>query len=84
MIEIEEHIYQKMVKTTNLYLELHKKSNLTHKEIRKLQFLVKTHLPKEKVKIFGVINLYKKSKDIYLKIYCLNLLEKLENMDFLR
>lgn len=78
MVEIEETIYQKMVKTTNLYLELHKKEDLTLKQIRRLQYLVKTYRPKEKVKLFGLINLYKKSKDMYLKIYCHNLLEALE------
>lgn len=78
MIELEEAIYNKMVKTTNLYLELHKKPDLTQQQIRRLQYLVKTHKPKEKVKLFGLINLYKKSKDMYLKIYCYNLLEELE------
>ncbi len=78
MIELEEAIYQKMVKTTNLYLELHKKEDLTHKQIRRLQYLIKTHREKEKVKLFGLINLYKKSKDMYLKIFCLNLLKELE------
>ena len=80
MIEVEEQIYQKMVKTTNLYLELHKKEDLTHKYIRRLQYLVKTHKTKEKVKLFGLINLYKKSKDMYLKIYCYNLREELEEL----
>ena len=80
MIEIEEPIYQKMVKTTNLYLELHKKEDLTHKKIRRLQYLIKTHRTKEKVKIFGLINLYKKSKNMYLKIYCCDLLEELEGL----
>ena len=78
MIELEEPIYQKMVKTTNLYLELHKKEDLTYQQTRRLQYLVKTQRSKEKVKIYGLINMYKKSKDIYLKIYCHNLLEELE------
>lgn len=78
MIELEEPIYQKMVKTTNLYLELYKKEDLTHNQIRRLQYLVKTYKPKEKVKLFGLINVYRKSKDMYLKIYCHNLLEELE------
>ena len=80
MIQIEETIYQKMVKTINLYLELHKKEDLTQHQIRRLQYLVKTHRAKEKVKLFGLINLYTQSKDMYLKIYCWNLLNELDTI----
>lgn len=60
------------------YLEIVNIPDLTHKEIRRLQYLIKTHLKNDKVKLFGLINIYKSSKDLYLKIYCYKLLEKLE------
>jgi len=73
-MEIEEEVYKKLIQVYNkLTLE-----DFTHLEIRRLQYLVKTKRSDSKVKIFGIINNYKNTKDIYLKVYLFNLLNELE------
>lgn len=67
-IEIDIDKYNKLVK-------LFQKVNVPdfdRKKIRRLQFLVKNKMPKEKVKIFGIINMYQKTYDTYLKVYLEN------------
>lgn len=74
-IEIEIDKYNKLVK-------LFQKLNIPdfdRPKIRRLQFLVKTKMPKEKVKIFGIINMYQKTNDTYLKVYLNNLYNQLED-----
>lgn len=74
-IEIDIDKYNKLVK-------LFQKVNVPDfdkKKIRRLQFLVKTKMPKEKVKIFGIINMYQKTYDTYLKVYLKNLYQLLED-----
>ncbi len=79
-IEVNKKDYKKLI-------ELYKKvscPNLKYLEIRRLQYLIKqnyTHADKQK--LFGIINIYKNmeedNKNIYLKTYLRNLLDKLEN-----
>lgn len=74
-IEIEIDQYNKLVK-------LFQKVNVPDfdkKKIRRLQFLVKNKMPKEKVKIYGIINMYQKTYDTYLKVYLENLYHFLED-----
>lgn len=74
-IEIDIDKYNKLVK-------LFQKVNVPDfdkKKIRRLQFLVKNKMPKEKVKIFGIINMYQKTNDTYLKVYLKNLYYILED-----
>lgn len=55
-----------------LLVKLYKKVNIKDFEkekIRKLQYLTKTYKPKEKNYIFGIINIYQKNKNIYLRTY---------------
>ena len=76
-IKIEEEDYKKLVRIFNKYCELEDAKRLSKKELRELQYLIKTLLPDEKVKLFGLINIYQNSNDIYLNNYVLNLYLKL-------
>lgn len=74
-MEIDKKVYSKL-------LEVYKKltlEDLNKKQIRRLQYLVKTKLPNEKVKLFGLINHYKNTKNVYLKIFLYNLMNDLED-----
>ena len=74
-IKIEIDKYNKLVR-------LFKKVNIKDFDklkIRRLQYLVKKKLPKEKVKIFGIINMYQSTKYTYLKVYLENLYHQLED-----
>ena len=73
-IEIDKQIYDKL-------LSVYKKltfEDLTHSKIRRLQYLIKIKLPNDKVKLFGLINYYKNTKNVYLKVFLYNLLNDLE------
>lgn len=63
------------------YLYIRNMKNLSFKQIRRLQFLVKKHRHKQKQKLFGIINVYKEKHDIYLKVYCNELLLELEEIE---
>ena len=79
-IQIDKKAYQKLIQ---LFQKVNTK-NFTHKQIRRLQFLVKSKKSTaEKNKIFSIINIYKSTQDIYLKTYLYNLLNELEDGKFL-
>ncbi len=75
-IQIDKKAYDKLI-------QLFKKVNtkdFTHKQIRRLQFLVKSKKSDiDKKKIFSIINIYKSNQDIYLKTYLYNLFSELED-----
>lgn len=79
-IEVNKKDYNKLI-------DLYKKvtcPNLEYLEIRRLQYLIKQNYSHaDKQKLFGIINIYKNmandNKNIYLKTYLRNLLDKLEN-----
>jgi len=69
MNEKLKKLYDKMVE-----------EDLTFLDIRELQFKIKqNYTNKDKQKYFSVINLYKTDKNLYLKIYLRNLLNKLRD-----
>ena len=75
-ITIDKTAYTKLVQ---LFKKVNK-PDFTHKQIRRLQFLVKSKKSDiEKKKIFSIINIYKTTKDIYLKTYLYNLFIELED-----
>ena len=74
-IQIDKKVYEKL---EVVYKKLILK-DLSFSEIRTLQYLIKTKLPKRKVKLFGLINEYKNTKDTYLKIFLYNLLNELSD-----
>lgn len=74
-IEIDINKYNKLVK---LFQKLNVE-DFNKQKIRRLQYLVKQKMPKNKVKIYGVINLYQSTKDTYLKVYLFNLYNQLED-----
>ena len=75
-ITIDKTAYTKLVQ---LFQKVNK-PNLTHQEIRRLQFLVKSKKSDMlQKKIFSVINIYKSTHDIYLRTYLYNLFQELED-----
>ena len=75
-ITIDKTAYTKLVQ---LFQKVNK-PNLTHEQIRRIQFLVKSKKSDiEKKKIFSVINIYKTTNDIYLRTYLYNLFSELED-----
>lgn len=79
-IEIEEDKYKKLVKVFNKYYEFQNIKKLSKQEIRQLQYLIKTTMPEEKVKLYGLINIYKNSDDVHLNNYVYNLFFKLKGI----
>lgn len=78
-ILVEKEKIIKLNKLSKEYYNILNTPNLTNKQIRRLQYLVKSNYEdKEKQKIYSLINIYSQNKDIYLKMYCSNLLLKLE------
>jgi len=56
----------------DLLVKLYKKVNIKDfdkQKIRKLQYLTKTYKSEDKQKIYGIINIYQKTKNIYLRTY---------------
>lgn len=75
-IQIDKKAYDKLIQ---LFQKVNTK-DFTHKQIRRLQFLVKSKKSDiDKKKIFSIINIYKSSRDIYLKTYLYNLFSQLED-----
>ncbi len=74
-VKIDKNVYEKLLLVYKKITQEH----LTYKQIRRLQYLIKTKLPKEKVKLYGLINHYKNTKDTYLKVFLYNLLNDLED-----
>lgn len=78
-ILVEKEKIIKLNKLSKEYYNILNTPNLTNQQIRRLQYLVKSNYEdKEKQKIYSLINIYTQNKDIYLKMYCFNLLQKLE------
>lgn len=78
-ILVEKEKIIKLNKLSKEYYNILNTPHLTNQQIRRLQYLVKSNYEdKEKQKIYSLINIYSQNKDIYLKMYCFNLLEKLE------
>lgn len=76
---IELKKYNKLVNIANRYLKINDNS-LIEIPIKRLRFLIKTKLPKEKHKYFNVINLYlQDTKNLYLSNYLLEIYNKLED-----
>lgn len=75
-IQIDKKSYNKLLL---LFNKVNAK-DLTFNQIRRLQFLVKSKKSNtDKNKIFSIVNIYKSTKDIYLKCYLINLLNELED-----
>ena len=56
----------------DLLVKLYKKVNIKDfdkQKIRKLQYLTKNYKSEDKQKIYGIINIYQKTKNIYLRTY---------------
>ena len=78
-ILVEKEKIIKLNKLSKEYYNILNTPHLTNQQIRRLQYLVKSNYEdKEKQKIYSLINIYSQNKDIYLKMYCFNLLQKLE------
>ena len=74
-INIDKKVYDKLLLIYNKLIQ----EDLSSKQIRRLQYLVKSKLPQDKVKLYALINYYKQSKNPYLKVFLYNLLEQLED-----
>ncbi len=74
-INIDKKVYDKLLLIYNKLIQ----EDLSSKQIRRLQYLVKSKLPHDKVKLYALINYYKQSKNPYLKVFLYNLLEQLED-----
>jgi predicted type IV restriction endonuclease len=80
-IEVDKDKIVKLNKLSKEYYKILNTPHLTYKEIRRLQYLIKSiYEDKEKQKLYSLINIYNKEKDIFLKMYCSNLLDKLEKV----
>lgn len=80
-ILVEKEKIIKLNKLSKEYYNILNTPHLTNQQIRRLQYLVKSNYEdKEKQKIYSLINIYSQNKDIYLKMYCFNLLQKLEKV----
>lgn len=78
-ILVEKEKIIKLNKLSKEYYNILNTPHLTNQQIRRLQYLVKCNYEdKEKQKIYSLINIYTQNKDIYLKMYCFNLFQKLE------
>ena len=78
---LEEERVNKLNVFAKKFLYIRNMKHLPFQKIRRLQFLIKTHRQKEKQKLFGIINVYKENHDIYLKVYCNELLLELEEIE---
>jgi hypothetical protein len=74
-INIDKKVYDKLLLIYNKLTQ----EDLSSNQIRRLQYLVKSKLSNDKVKLYGLINYYKQSKNPYLKVFLYNLLEQLED-----
>lgn len=77
-MSLDDERIRKLNVLAKKYLHFQNMEDLSYKEIRRLQYLVKTHRSAEKTKLFGLINIYRNTKDIFLRAFCRELLEKLE------
>lgn len=77
-MSLDDDRIRKLNTLAKKYLHFQNMEDLSFKEIRRLQYLVKTHRVAEKNKLFGLINIYKNTKNTYLRAFCRELLEELE------